>query len=280
MNQKMESGLRKIGDKEFNRLSVFIEKEVGIKLPPAKRSMMESRLQKRLKIHNIPTFGEYCDFVFNSDKGAVELIEMIDALTTNKTDFMRESAHFEYMVNSALPDLLQTRTEIKLWSAACSSGQEPYNMAMFMEEYKARNGNVNYSIVATDISQSSLQKARKAIYRKSDIDIVSEQFKKNYFLRSKDPDKDAVRIKPFIRNRVSFRPINLMKEEYNLNRQFDIIFCRNVLIYFNKENQSAVIGRLVNHLTNGGYLFLGHSESLAGLRRELVSVGASIYRKE
>ena len=270
----------KLGDREFVKLSQFIEGEVGIKLPPVKRTLLESRLQKRLKALNIADFKEYYDHVFTTDQGAVEMIEMIDAITTNKTDFMREPAHFEFMVHTALPDLVKTRSEINLWSSACSSGQEPYNMAMFMEEYIEHNSPVNYSVTATDISKSSLEKARRAVYQLSDIDIVSDGFKKKYFLRSRDPQRTEVRIKPHIRNRVVFKPINLMKDPYGLNRKFDIVFCRNVLIYFNKENQAGVIRRIINHMNDGGYLFLGHSESLAGMRKQLTSVGASVYRKE
>ena len=280
MNETVNTTVKRIGDREFQQLSLFIEKEVGIKLPPVKRSLLESRLQKRLKFHKIPDFKSYCDFVFNTEDGAVEIIEMIDAITTNKTDFMRESAHFEYMVHTALPELTRTRSEIKLWSAASSTGQEPYNMAMFMEEFILRTQPVRYSVIATDISKSSLEKARRAVYNKRDIEIVSESFKKKYFLRSRDPQREEVRIKSEIRNKVSFQPINLMKEEYGLNKKFDIVFCRNVLIYFNKENQEAVIRRIINHMTSGAYLFLGHSESLAGMRDRLVNVGASVYRKE
>ncbi|MDC7226235.1 MAG: chemotaxis protein CheR [Spirochaetales bacterium] len=280
MNHAIDNSVRKIGDREFHKLSSFIEQEVGIKLPPVKRTLLESRLQKRLKSLSIPDFGEYCDFVFNTDEGALEVIEMIDAVTTNKTDFMRESAHFEFMVHTALPELMKNKSEIKLWSAACSSGQEPYNMAMFMEEFIERTHRVDYSITATDISKSSLVKARRAVYQMRDIEIVSEQFKKKYFLRSRNPESSEIRIKPDIRNKVFFQPINLMKEDYGLNVKFDIVFCRNVLIYFNKENQSEVIRRILNHMNSGAYLFLGHSESLAGMRQNLRSVGASVYRKE
>ncbi len=280
MNETINTTVKRMGDNEFHRLSLFIEKEVGIKLPPVKRSLLESRLQKRLKFHQISDFKSYCDFVFNTEAGAVEIIEMIDAITTNKTDFMRESAHFEYMVHTALPELTRTRSEINLWSAASSTGQEPYNMAMFMEEFILRAKPVRYSVIATDISKSSLEKARRAIYHKRDIEIVSESFKKKYFLRSRDPQSEEVRIKSEIRNKVSFQPINLMKDDYGLKRKFDIVFCRNVLIYFNKENQEAVIRRIINHMTPGAYLFLGHSESLAGMRDRLVNVGASVYRKE
>jgi chemotaxis protein methyltransferase CheR len=280
MKNTVEIGLRKIGDKEFKKLSEYIEEEVGIKLPPVKRSLLESRLQKRLKALGIVDFKEYCDHVFHSTEGATEVIEMIDAITTNKTDFMREPAHFEYMVHEALPELVKTRNAINLWSAACSSGQEPYNMAMFMEEFISRSKAVDYSVIATDISKSSLQKAREAVYHSRDIDVVSDGFKKKYFLKSKSPGKEIVRIKSEIRKRVAFQGINLMKEQYGLKGKYDIVFCRNVLIYFNKENQAMVIQRIINHMTSGAYLFLGHSESLAGMRNQLVSVGSSVYRKE
>ena len=276
----LDTSLKKIGDREFNKLSQFIEQEVGIKLPPVKRTLLESRLQKRLKTLQIPDFSDYCDFVFSSDEGALEIIEMIDAITTNKTDFMREPAHFEFMMHSALPELIREKTEINLWSAACSSGQEPYNLAMFMEEFIEKHGSLKYGITATDISKSSLEKARRAIYEMKDIEIVSTPFKKKYFLKSRDPLKKEVRIKPQIRNKVQFQSINLMKDNYGINKKFDIVFCRNVLIYFNKENQAAVIGRLLDHMHRGAFLFLGHSESLAGMRKDLKSVASSVYRKE
>lgn len=274
------TSVKKIGDREFEKLSRYIEAEVGIKLPPVKRTLLESRLQKRLKQLQIHSFSDYCDYVFDTEKGSMEIIEMIDAITTNKTDFMREPAHFEYMVHTALPELLKTRSEIHLWSAACSSGQEPYNLAMFMEEFIEKNRPVNYDIVATDISKSSLEKAKKAIYYYKDIEIVTDSFKKKYFLKSRNPNSSEVRIKPVIRDKVTFRPINLMKDDYGHRSKFDIVFCRNVLIYFNKDNQADVIRRIMSHMNSGGYLFLGHSESLAGMRKELNSVGASIYRKE
>jgi chemotaxis protein methyltransferase CheR len=280
MADTVQMNIRKIGDKEFRQLSEFIETEVGIKLPPAKRSLLESRLQKRLKKLDILNFSDYCDYVFSTTEGATEVLEMIDAVTTNKTDFMREPAHFEYMVHSALPELAKSRETLKLWSAACSSGQEPYNMAMFMEEYNSSNVPFGYHVTATDISKSSLDKARRAVYQMRDVEVVSDIFKKRYFLKSKDPSKTAVRIKPDIRKMVSFQEINLMKENYGLKAKFDIVFCRNVLIYFNKENQMNVIQRILDHMTVGGYLFLGHSESLAGMRNQLISVGSSVYRKE
>ncbi len=248
-------------------------------MPPAKKILLESRLQKRIKIHNLRDFKEYCDFLFEQ-KDRQELVEMIDAITTNKTDFMREPAHFDYMVEKALPEVTRGKTRINLWSAACSTGQEPYNLAMFMEEFNGRSPRpVDYAIRATDISNSCLARGRDALYTLKDIEDVSLDFKRKYFLKSRDPKSDQVKIKSHIRSRVQFQPINLMKDDYGLRETFDIVFCRNVLIYFDKDNQRDVIARIISHMNSGAYLFLGHSESMAGMNSGLMGVASSIFRK-
>ncbi|MDC7224403.1 MAG: methyltransferase domain-containing protein [Spirochaetales bacterium] len=269
----------RLEEREFKRLSQFIETEVGIKMPPAKKILIESRLQKRLKNLNISDFREYCEYVFK-ESSRQELIEMIDAITTNKTDFMREPAHFDYLINKALPDVTGGTNKVNLWSAACSTGQEPYNLAMFMEEFRATHRAVEYDITATDISKSCLEKGMSALYSLKDIEDVSLNFKKKYFLKSKDPQSDQVKIKSLLRKRVHFQSINLMKDDYGLRESYHIVFCRNVLIYFDRENQQQVINRIVRHMRPGGYLFLGHSESMAGINSGLVSVASSIFRKK
>ncbi len=274
-----ENGMPRLEEREFKKLSTFIETEVGIRMPPAKKILMESRLQKRLKVLNLSDFKEYYDFVF-TEQSRQELIEMIDAITTNKTDFMREPAHFDFLVNKALPDVTRGKERIKLWSAACSTGQEPYNLAMFMEEFRSLGNRVDYTVTATDISKSCLIKGRNAVYAMKDIDDVSAAFRKKYFLKSKDPKSDQVKIKTFLRDKVHFQSINLMKDEYGLRDKFDIVFCRNVLIYFDKENQARVISRIVNHMNPGAYLFLGHSESMAGVNSSLLGVASSIFQKK
>jgi chemotaxis protein methyltransferase CheR len=268
----------RLEEKEFIKLSRFIESEVGIKMPPAKKILIESRLQKRLKALSILNFKEYCDYVFKEDSRH-ELIEMIDAITTNKTDFMREPAHFDFLVNTVLPEITRQKKSMKIWSAACSTGQEPYNLAMFMEEFKGGRTSVDYQITATDISKSCLEKGREALYSMKDIEDVSQSFKKKYFLKSKDPQSEQVKIKKSLRDRVHFQSINLMKDNYGLNDKYDVVFCRNVLIYFDRENQQRVVRRIVRHMNPGAYLFLGHSESMAGINCGLTSVVSSIFRK-
>ena len=274
-----QSSVARLEEREFRKLSQFIEREVGIKMPPAKKILLESRLQKRLRIHSHRDFREYCDFLFEQNDRQ-ELVEMIDAITTNKTDFMREPAHFDFLVEKALPDVVRGKGHINLWSAACSTGQEPYNLAMFMEEFREKTpSNVEYSIRATDISKSCLQKGRNALYSLKDIEDVTLEFKKKYFLKSRDPKSDQVKIKSHIRSRVNFQSINLMKDDYGLKETYDIVFCRNVLIYFDRKNQHEVIGRISSHMNRGAYLFLGHSESMAGMNSGLTSVASSIYKK-
>ena len=274
-----ENGMPRLEEREFKKLSQFIETEVGIKMPPAKKILMESRLQKRIKILGLSNFREYYDFVF-TENSRKELIEMIDAITTNKTDFMREPAHFDFLVNRALPDVTKNKDRINLWSAACSTGQEPYNLAMFMEEFRTAGKRVEYSVTATDISRSCLEKGTNAVYTLKDILDVSQTFKKKYFLKSKNPESEQVKIKSFLRDRVRFQSINLMKDEYGLKNKYDIVFCRNVLIYFDKENQAKVINRIVAHMNPGAYLFLGHSESMAGINSGLTGIASSIFQKK
>jgi chemotaxis protein methyltransferase CheR len=270
----------KLNEREFKLLSSFIEKEVGIKMPPEKKILMESRLQKRLKKHGIGDFKEYCQFVFDDENAQGELIELIDAITTNKTDFMREPVHFDFLVQQALPDVTRNKSRINLWSAACSTGQEPYNLAMFMEEFKSQtNSSLEYAVTATDISNSCLEKARKAIYTMEDIEDIPLSFRKNYLLKSRDPKNRQIRIKQNLRDRITFKSINLMKDNYGINDKYDIVFCRNVLIYFDRDNQIKVINRILRHMNPGGYLFLGHSESMAGVNSNLKSVASSIYKK-
>ncbi|MDC7221723.1 MAG: chemotaxis protein CheR [Spirochaetales bacterium] len=275
----VQTEVPRLEEKEFQKLSQFIESEVGIKMPPAKKILIESRLQKRLKKLNISSFKEYCDHVFK-ESSREELIDMIDAITTNKTDFMREPAHFDFLVHRALPDISNNKNQFKLWSAASSTGQEPYNLAMFMEEFRRGKSGLDYSITATDISKSCLEKGRSALYTLKDIDDLTLDFKKKYFLKSKDPGSDQVKIKKHLRDKVHFQSINLMKDDYGLRDKYDIVFCRNVLIYFDRDNQIKVINRIVSHMNRGGYLFLGHSESMAGINSGLTSLASSIFKKD
>ncbi|HEY4743794.1 MAG TPA: protein-glutamate O-methyltransferase [Desulfuromonadaceae bacterium] len=271
-------------DREFNRLSAFIYDAVGIKMPPAKKTMLEARLQKRLKALGIGTFEAYADFVFSADGQRDELVHLIDVVTTNKTDFFREPAHFEYLVKTALPALIDDReagfrSPFKVWSAGCSTGEEPYTLAMVLAEFGEANPGFRSSILASDISTVVLAKSRNAIYTEDRVDPIPLHLKKKYLLKSRDRSKGLVRIVPQLRSMVQFRRLNFM-EDFSMPEQMDVIFCRNVIIYFDKPTQERLLNRFWKQLVPGGFLFLGHSETLNGLDVPLTSVASTVYRKQ
>lgn len=272
-----------LSDREFKRFSAFIYDEVGIKMPPAKKTMLEARLQKRLKALGIGTFEEYADYVFSADGKGDELVHLIDVVTTNKTDFFREPAHFEYLVKFAVPSLMNAndagfRAPLRIWSAGCSTGEEPYTLAMVMTEFAATNPGFRTSILASDISTVVLSKARNAIYTEDRVDTIPLHLKKKYLLKSKDKNRGLVRIAPQLRSLVQFQRLNFM-EEFGMREHMDIIFCRNVIIYFDKPTQERLLNRFHKQLNRGGFLFLGHSETLNGLDVPLSPVASTVYRK-
>ncbi len=273
---------RPMSAREFDRLSEFIQAQYGIKMPASKKSMLEARLQKRLKTLGISCFREYCRYLFNDPDGKAELIHMIDAVTTNKTDFFREPTHFTYLVNTALPQLLRDNENshrCTVWSAGCSSGEEPYTLGMVLSEFASHQPGFHFSIIATDISSKILEKARLGIYEQDLIADVPSSFKLKYFMRSKDRIKGLVRIVPTLRSLIRFERLNLMDECYAFSEPVDIIFCRNVIIYFDRETQYKLLDRFCRCLRTGGYLFLGHSESVHGFDLPLARMAATVFRK-
>lgn len=271
----------KMTDLEFNKLSTFIFKEYGIKMPPAKKIMLQSRLQKRLRELNIGSFKEYIDYVFNQKGHADEIIHMIDVVSTNKTDFFREPSHFDFMTSFILPEFIKTPSNrfFKVWSAGCSSGEEPYTLSIVLSEYMLQCPNFDFSIFATDISSRILQKAVTAIYDQSRIDMIPMTIKKRYFLKSKDSDSKSVRVIPQLRSRITFKRLNFMDAVYDAPHAFDLILCRNVLIYFDRDTQESVINKLCVKLKRGGYFMLGHSESIINLNVPLQQIKPTIYKR-
>ena len=282
MDNKMFNNIYQttLSDDEFKKLSNFIQTNYGIKMPPAKKVVLQGRLQKRLKYLQIPDFKSYVDYVF-SKSGETEIIHMMDVVSTNKTDFYREPIHFDYLVDSILPELIRTnnRPHIKIWSAGCSSGEEPYTLAIVLQEFKVKNPGFDYSILATDISTQVLQHGANGVYKEEKIEIIPLEQKRKYFLRSKDRTNPKVRIAKALRSKVSFQRLNFMDNTYHVNDTFDIIFCRNALIYFERENQEIVINKLANKLKSQGYFFLGHSESITNMNVPLKSVKPTIFKK-
>ncbi|WP_073123584.1 CheR family methyltransferase [Reichenbachiella agariperforans] len=271
-----------LNPEQFIQLSEFITTNYGIKLPEHKKVMVEGRLQKRLKELQLESFAEYIDLVLGHEE-TEEVVHMINAVSTNKTDFFRESAHFDFMNEVLLPSLFAEKRagDIKIWSSAASTGEEIYTIAMVMEEFmkKHKLTHRSYRILGTDISVDALHTAINGVYNIARLINMSQQLKKEYFLKSKDLNKPIVRVKPELRAKTAFGRLNLMDEEYKLEDTYDIIFCRNVLIYFDRENQDKVISRLVKKLKPGGYLFVGHSESLFRTATNLKLVKPTIYQK-
>lgn len=274
-----------LAKKDFERLSEYIFDHCGIKMPPAKKTLLESRLQKRLRTLGIGSFREYCDFLFTVPEGAGEVIHMIDAVTTNKTEFFREPVHFSFLAEQALPDFVcrcraDGSSRFAVWSAGCSSGEEPYTLAIVLSEFADRCPGFRFDIAATDISTKVLEKARLAIYDEDQISMIPFHLKQKYFLRSKDRSKARVRVAPGLRPLVQLQRVNLMDKYYSIaTAPLDAIFCRNVMIYFSREKQYALLGRLCRYLKRGGYLFLGHSETVQGFDLPLIRCASTIYRK-
>jgi len=269
-----------LGEKEFKLLSEYIYSEFGIKMPDAKRVMLQGRLLKRIRELNMKSYSEYCDYLFSEDGQNKELYSFLSVVTTNKTDFFREPVHFDFLRQTVLPEYKTGNGGLlKVWSAGCSSGEEPYTISVVLNEFKRENPSFNFSIFGTDISANVLQKAAQGVYAENKIDIVPLELKKRYFLRSKDRVNATVRVTPQLQQNLTLRYLNLMDSSYDVNETFDIIFCRNVLIYFDRNTQEQVINKLCRHLKPGGHFFIGHSESLSSMTVPLQHIKPTIFKK-
>ncbi|MBU4260915.1 MAG: protein-glutamate O-methyltransferase [Proteobacteria bacterium] len=280
-NQGSDYFMVRLSSRDFSRLSRFVYEQCGIKMPEAKKTMLEGRLQKRLRVLGMTSFAEYIDYLFDPSENNQELVQMIDQVTTNKTDFFREPDHFDYLREQVLPawwEKCGTR-RLMLWSAGCSTGQEPYTLAMVLSEFAASRNGFDFQILATDISTRALDQARKAVYNEDLLAPVPQALKTKYLLRSKDRQSGLVRIVPQLRARVKLRRLNFLETDFGLREPLDIIFCRNVIIYFDRPTQARLLQRFYDNLRIGGYVFMGHSETLSGLDVPLVSVAPTVYRK-
>lgn len=270
-----------LSQRDFRQLAEYIYNYSGIKMPDTKRTMLEGRLRKRLRATGHHSFREYCDFLFRHNGLESEAIYLIDVVTTNKTDFFREPNHFEYMEKFALPALSAAgHKRIRAWSSACSTGAEPYTMAMIMAEAASAQVIQDFSILATDLSTDVLRKAHSGIYTRELLDPVPASFKQKYVMGPTDPSRREVRISPRLRSKIGFARLNLMDPSYQIGDAVQIIFCRNVLIYFDKKTQAHVLTQLCNRLISGGYLFIGHSETITGINLPLRQVANTVFQKQ
>jgi len=270
--------------RDSQRLRGWIYRECGIHLGAEKQLMLEARIRKRVRSLNMGTLSEYCSHVLAGNAGPDELIRLIDAVTTNKTDFFRENRHFEFLVQHALPSLdtefgAGCRSVLQVWSAGCSTGEEPYTLAMVMSEYAIAHPGFRFHILASDISTAVLEQAQRAVYKSDVVKPIAAELRRKYLLRSRDHALPQFRVAPEIRELVEFRRLNLMDQDLGIVEKQDAIFCRNVIIYFDRQTREAVLARLARQLRPGGYLFLGHSETLNGLDIPFTVVGPTVYRK-
>jgi len=281
----LKSELIQISDELFLKLGRMITEKYGIKMSAEKKIMFQARLQRRLRELDIKSFDEYARRLFTTEHDSVEISILADYISTNKTEFFREKEHFQFITDHVLQEIFcekQTNSffQLKLWSAGCSSGQEAYSMAITLEEFmKSRNFRFDYSIVATDISGRMLKTARQAVYPMSQVEEIPLEIKKQYFLKSKSLIDQKVRIVKNLRDRVKPAYLNLMDNVYVLDTQFDLIFLRNTLIYFEHQIQQQVLTKILDKLKIGGYLFIGHSESLINMNLPIRSIAPSVYVK-
>ncbi len=275
----------KMSDAEFRRFSEFIHKRVGINLQPAKKTMLISRLLKRLRSLKIQSFSDYYDYLMSPKGQKNEVIHMIDVVSTNKTDFFRESAHFDFLTNKALPEIVLEEKKwnmrkINVWSAGCSSGEEAYTLAVVIADFLESYPKTTFSIFATDISQQMLITAEQAVYAQDTVKHIPLRYVHKYFLRGERSQTGFYRIVPKLRSCVQVRYFNLMESFSPIRTKMDFIFCRNVMIYFNRDTRETLVNKFYNQLNNGGCLFIGNSETLNGLDTKFRQTGPTIYRKD
>jgi chemotaxis protein methyltransferase CheR len=260
---------------EFQEIRQLAYDKFGLDLRQGKEELVSARLGRKIREANCRSFREYYRHVLEDGTGEA-LIGMIDALATNHTGFLREPAHFDFLREKILPSLV-SRGAIDIWSAACSTGEEPYTIAFTAMETMLPADYAKLRILATDISTKALDSARRAVYPAERFAEFPPLWMRRFLLRGQGQWKGWYRIKPEVSGRVQFARLNLV-EPFSHNRRFPLIFCRNVMIYFDKPTQERLVNRLAEHLEPGGYLFVGHAESLTGVDHPLQYVRPAIYR--
>ena len=264
----------------LRRFATAITRVLGIKLPDAKLTMLHGRLQRRIHQLGLHSLGEYERHLRDPVHAQSERIRLLDLATTNKTDFFREPVHFQYLTQRALPAMSSRgdRWVCRVWCAGCSTGQEVYTLAMVLDDYARSHPGFGYEIVATDVSTHALREAAAATYPVELVEPVPPALRQRYLMRGKAARGGMVRVVPELRAKVKFRRLNFMAERYPLG-EFDVVFFRNVMIYFERATQKRVLERQCRLLRPGGYLFIGHTESVAGLDLPLTPETSSILRK-
>jgi chemotaxis protein methyltransferase CheR len=271
-----------INENEYDFLRRLVYEHSRINLGADKKELVARRVHKRLRALNLPDYEAYCSLL-RSPAGQEEMTDLLDVISTNVTDFFREPQHFQYLREKFLPAWLKESggngRVFRAWSAACSSGEEPYTLAITLAEFSRGNPALSgWRIDASDISTRMLEVGNKGVYRTERVRLPAPEWLPRYFQRGVGDADGYCRVKKDLRDRVTFHHVNLFQGSYPIAAGVDAIFCRNVMIYFDRETQEVLVNRLCQQLSPGGHLFVGHSESLIGIRHRLRSVQPSIYR--
>ena len=264
-------------DKEFELFKNLIYQQVGINLDPTKKTLLVSRFGKRIRELRLPTFQAYYDCV-SGKGGEEELTKLLDLISTNKTEFFREPFHFEFLREQVLPEV-QGRKTLRVWSSASSSGEEPYSIAMSLRDALPDISRWDIKILASDISTRVLAKAASGMYEEERVSQLPKDLVHRHFLCGKGPQAGKLKVRPDVAKLVAFRRINLMDPTFPIRSPVDVIFCRNVMIYFDRPTQTRLIGKFFRYLRPGGYLFIGHSESLQWIDHHFTYLRPTIYQK-
>jgi chemotaxis protein methyltransferase CheR len=276
MDAQMEcSATPAVGSAEFAYFRDLIHSRAGIALKESKRGLLAARLGRRLGALGLDSFAGYRRYLETSDAGGVELATMLNCMTTNKTSFFREAAHFGVFSEHLRTTERSGQPIYRVWSAACSTGEEPYSIAMTALEARRR---LDVRILASDLDTDVLARAEQATYPMESLDEMAAESRHRYFLRGCEEREGWVLVKPEVRELIAFRQINLVAEAWPIHALFDAIFCRNVIIYFDRDTQRRLFERLVQYLAPGGLLFVGHAETLFWLNDLLIPAGQSVYR--
>jgi len=272
--------LRPLTDREFRLFQSLVQREIGIFLPDSKKALVVSRLSKRLRTLGLQSFGAYYDAV---EADRAERTLMLDCICTNETRFFREPRQFEFLEQDVLPrwraagDGGQRPKRVRAWSAACSTGEEPYSLAMMLRTHFPAEGGWAVEVLASDISTRALDAAREGVWPMQRAETIPPAYLRAYMLRGVRSEEGKARAHPALKSSIKFISVNLNDSRYPVDGNFDLVFCRNVLIYFDRDTKAAVVDRLSRHLAPGGILFLGHSETLHSGAHALRHVGPTAY---
>lgn len=267
-----------ISTEEYQRFRRLIYDKSGISLGDQKQSLVQSRLSARLRDLRLSTFSEYYDLVL-SDPNGEEFTRLLDLISTNKTDFFREPKHFDFLRDRILPELAEEK-RIRIWSSACSTGEEPYTIAITLFENVKNPTQWDFKILASDLSTRVLAKADAGMYDEDRFRDVPPEILRRHFLRGRGNHAGLFKVKSHLADIIQFRRLNLMDDRFPIKTPLDLIFCRNVMIYFDRQTQETLVNKFHRYLKSGGYLFIGHSESLQWISHPFKSLAPTIYRKE